>query len=125
MTNLGNYRIMSQNLKKYISDSGKTQKEIADLLNIPTSTLNDWVKGNRYPRIDKIEMLAKIFKCMKSDLIEEHNEEWVKEKKKNNDIKIAVDKMKKDDNFLSVVNMVGKLDADKLAAVQHMLSTIV
>ena len=34
------------------------------------STFCDWVNGNKYPRIEKIEMLARYFGIQKSDLIE-------------------------------------------------------
>ncbi|MCR5072767.1 MAG: hypothetical protein K6A39_02915, partial [Clostridiales bacterium] len=35
----------------------------------------DWEKGNTYPRIDKIEMLANFFHIQKADLIEEKSRE--------------------------------------------------
>ena len=35
------------------------------------TTFTDWVKGNAYPRIDKIELMADYFGISKSDLVEE------------------------------------------------------
>ena len=52
----------------------KTRKEICDDLNIKYTTFADWYNGNKYPRIDKIELLAKYFGIQKSDLIEEKND---------------------------------------------------
>ncbi len=75
MSNLGNKEIFARNLLFYIEQSGKTQKELADILNVPTSTFNNWVMANKYPRIDKIEMLANYFGIQKSDLIEEKQPE--------------------------------------------------
>lgn len=71
MSNIGNKEIFARNLMYYIERSGKSQKELADMLEVATSTFNNWVKAKKYPRIDKIEMLADYFGIQKSDLIEE------------------------------------------------------
>ena len=70
MSSIGNKEIFAENLNYYIARSGKTQKEIADYIEVPAGTLNNWVKGKKYPRIDKIEKLAQYFGILKSDLIE-------------------------------------------------------
>lgn len=70
MSDLGNKEVFSKNLKWYLEQTGKTQKEIADYLHVNPSSVNDWVKAKKYPRIDKIEMLSIYFGIMKSDLIE-------------------------------------------------------
>ena len=62
--------IFSANLLYYIRISGKTQKEIAETLNISRSSLNNWIKGSKYPRIEKIEQLADYFCISTTDLIE-------------------------------------------------------
>lgn len=71
MSGLGNKEIFSRNLQQYILKSGKERKEIALALDVSYSTFTDWVNGNKYPRIDKIEMLANYFDIKKSDLIED------------------------------------------------------
>lgn len=73
MSDIGNKEIFAKNLTYYIEKHGKEQKEIAEAIGIPQSTFNNWVKGYKYPRIDKIEKLANYFGIMKSDLIERHN----------------------------------------------------
>ena len=71
MSNLGNKEVFAKNLIYYIEKHGKEQKEIADAIGVAPSTFNAWVKAKKYPRIDKIEMLANYFGILKSDLIEE------------------------------------------------------
>lgn len=71
MTSIGNKSIMAKNLNYYVNRSGKTQKELAEMVGVATSTFNDWMKGKKYPRIDKIEILANFFGILKSDLIED------------------------------------------------------
>jgi transcriptional regulator with XRE-family HTH domain len=58
-------------LTYYVNRSGKTQKELSEIVGVATSTFNDWMKGKKYPRIDKIEILANYFGIQKSDLIED------------------------------------------------------
>jgi transcriptional regulator with XRE-family HTH domain len=62
---------MAKNLTYYVDRSGKTQKELSEIVGVETSTFNDWMKGKKYPRIDKIEILANYFGIIKSDLIED------------------------------------------------------
>lgn len=71
MSNIGNKEIFSKNLTWYIAKADVTQKEVAQYLGVNPSSVNDWIKCKKYPRIDKIEMLAKYFGILKSDLIEE------------------------------------------------------
>lgn len=71
MSNYGNRQTMSKNLNHYMKENGKSRKQICKDLGFSYSTFCDWVNGNKYPRIDKIEMLANYFGIEKSDLIEE------------------------------------------------------
>lgn len=67
-------KIFSNNLRLFMDKKNKTRKEICDDLNIKYTTFADWYNGNKYPRIDKIELLAKYFGVQKSDLIEDKKE---------------------------------------------------
>ena len=71
MTNIGNKTIFAKNLSYYLERCGKDQKEVAAIIGVAPSTFNEWVKAKKYPRIDKIEILANYFGIQKSDLIEE------------------------------------------------------
>ena len=73
MSNIGNKETFAKNLSYYISRHGKEQKEIAEIVGVAPSTFNAWVKGKKYPRMDKVELLANYFGILKSDLIEEPN----------------------------------------------------
>ena len=74
MSNMGNKEIMSANLKYYISKSGKDRRELSKIWGFPYSTVSEWVNGNKYPRIDKIEIMADYFGVAMSDLIESKKE---------------------------------------------------
>ena len=74
MSNIGNKETFAKNLSYYLNRCGKDQKEVAEVVGVAPSTFNEWVKAKKYPRIDKIEMLANFFGVLKSDLIEDKEE---------------------------------------------------
>ena len=78
MTGLGNKEILSRNLKRYIERSGKDRRELAEIWGFPYSTVTGWVNGQKYPRIDRIEIMADYFGILKSDLIEDKGQEGIK-----------------------------------------------
>lgn len=119
MTSIGNKEIMARNLTYYIERSGKTKKELAEITGVAASTFNDWTKGRKYPRIDKIEILANYFGIRKSDLIEE---KMTEEKEKDNDtLASIIVRLRMDEDFRSVVESLYDLDSAKIKGVQKML----
>ena len=62
--------IFSKNLNYFLELNNKTQKEVADELNIGLSTFNSWCTGTKMPRMDKIQRIADYFRISKSDLID-------------------------------------------------------
>lgn len=72
--NLENKEVLSQNLKYYMNINHIDRNKLCEDLNLKYTTLTDWINAKKYPRIDKIEMLANYFEIQKSDLIEEKTE---------------------------------------------------
>lgn len=79
MSDLGNKEIFSKNLKYYMELNNKTRIDVCRDLDFPYTTFAEWYNGNIYPRIDKIELLARYFGIEKSDLIE--NKEQIESSK--------------------------------------------
>ena len=71
MKDMDNARVLGENLKKFAAASGKKRKDIAAALVVTPATLSYWMSGKKYPRIDKIEELARYFHIEKSALIED------------------------------------------------------
>jgi len=121
MSNIGNKEILARNLSYYVDRSGKTQKELADLFGASTSAFNDWMNAKKYPRIDKIEIMANYFGILKSDLIEDKTAEH-KEMQKNNDtIASIIVRLRTDSEFLKLVEALNSLDEEKVRGVKQML----
>lgn len=64
-------RIFSKNLNKYLSLLNKTQKEVADAIDVSPQTFNTWCQGIALPRMGKVQRLADYFGIGKTDLIDE------------------------------------------------------
>lgn len=67
-------RIFSKNLNKYLSLFNKTQKEVADAIDVSPQTFNTWCQGIALPRMGKVQRLADYFGVGKTDLIDEKSE---------------------------------------------------
>lgn len=120
MSVIGNKAILSKNLKKYIALSGKDRKELAEIWGFPYSTVSEWVNGRKYPRIDRIEIMADYFGILKSDLIEE---EMTEESAKENDtLSDIIVRMRTDEEFLSLVKSLYMLDSSKIDGVKQLLN---
>jgi transcriptional regulator with XRE-family HTH domain len=122
MSNIGNKETLAKNLKYYMDKSGRTQKEMSEVVGVAASTFNDWMKAKKYPRIDKIEILANYFRILKSDLIEEKSKEHHEMKKENNTITDVVLRMTNDSDFFDLVEALNNLDSEKISSFKQMLS---
>ena len=69
MTKEWSKRVLARNLKRYMQESGKSQKEMAEVVGVSAPTFNEWINAKKYPRIDKIQIMADYFGIKKSDLI--------------------------------------------------------
>ena len=123
MGNIGNKEIFSENLKYYIDRSGKDRKELAEIWGFPYSTVTEWINGRKYPRIDKIQIIADYFNILMSDLIEKRTDADRKKQQKNNVISDLIVRLRTDDEFRSVVEGLDKLDEMQLASVKQIVET--
>lgn len=70
MSDSENREVFAKNLIYYMNARGKERNQICSDLNIKYTTFVGWETAKTYPRIDKIELLARYFGVMKCDLIE-------------------------------------------------------
>lgn len=66
-----NKNTFATNLKNQMILHGRSRRDVSEALGISYFTVSDWVNGKKYPRMDKVELLANYFGVLKSDLIEE------------------------------------------------------
>ena len=68
--NLGNKNIIAENIKFYMELNGESRKYLSELFKVPYTTICDWINAKTYPRIDKIELMARHWGIDKADLVE-------------------------------------------------------
>jgi len=111
MSNLGNEKIFSENLKFYMELNKKSRYDLCRDLQLPYTTFAEWYNGKIYPRIDKIELLANYFNIKKSDLIEKREK---LDAIGNQVIEIPIlGTVKAGYDYLAEENWIGTTDIDK------------
>ena len=123
MTNLGNKDVFAKNLKKYMQLNGKTRNEVCQALGLKYTTFTDWVNGKKYPRMDKIEMLANYFGIKKSDLIEDNGSfliELVEDSNKDERL-IAYERNIAITNLINEIKEMNTSDINRLTAMAKIL----
>lgn len=71
MSDYGNKTIFANNLDHQMKERKIDRNKLCADLGFKYSTVSEWLKARKYPRIDKIEILANYFGILKSDLIED------------------------------------------------------
>lgn len=56
-----------------MDQAGIDQNKLCEDLNFKYSTVSGWLSAEKYPRIDKIEILSHYFGIKKADLVEDNN----------------------------------------------------
>lgn len=70
MTETESRRVFQRRFNELLRSRNLTQKEIASICGVSTSTVSTWSKGINMPRMDKLERLAAYFELPASSLIE-------------------------------------------------------
>lgn len=114
--------VFARNLKMYMERAGKSQKEMAEIVGVSTPTFSDYINAKKYPRIDKIDILADYFGILKSDLIEE---KMTEEKEKDNETLAGIIvRMRTDEDFASLVESLYMYDSAKIKSIAEMLDAL-
>lgn len=71
MTDFEQKQIFSKRLIYYLEKNNKTQKEVAEVINVSPQTFNTWCQGIALPRMGKVQRLADYFNINKSDLLDD------------------------------------------------------
>jgi len=121
MNGLGNKKILASNLKRLMERDNITAKRLSRAVEVPYTTILSWLKADNYPRIDKIDALAKHFGVLKSELIEEMTEEKAEMQKKNDTLTDIIVRMRADDTFFEAVKTLYTLSPEKLSMLSALL----
>ena len=117
-----NKQTFAKNLKYYLSRSNKNQSEVAEVVGVAKSTFSAWIKGEKYPRMGKVQLLAEYFGIQMSDLIEEKLSE---EQLKNNDVlSDIIVRAQMDGRVMYIVKNVITMSDERLDLLVHYLDAL-
>ena len=68
-------KVFAKNLKYYLQKNDLTQADLAKRLGVSATSVSNWTGATKAPRMDTIDAMCTIFKCKRSDLMEEHSSE--------------------------------------------------
>ena len=110
---------IGKNIARRRTELGLTQEELAILMGYKSKTsINKIEKGiNDIPQT-KIMKFAEVLRTTPSYLMG-----WEQVEKKNNVIADIVVRMRTDEDFLSLVESLSRMDAEKIAVFKQLLST--
>lgn len=112
--------VFSKNLNRYLSISGKNQKEVADAIGVSPQTFNTWCKGIALPRMSKVQLLADFFKIQKSDLLDEKHEPYYM----NPETAAIAQRIYEDKELRALFDAASDIDKEDLQAVHAMLKAL-
>lgn len=67
--------IFVTNFREILDRKRITQKDVADHLHIPFTTISTWANGKSYPRIDRMELLAEYLGVSRIELMYDKHEQ--------------------------------------------------
>ena len=65
--------VICWNLNRLLHQRRMTQKELSDYMGVSASTVNDWVRGKKIPRMDKVDKLCSIFGVSREEILYDHS----------------------------------------------------
>lgn len=68
-------KIFGKNLQFYLDSKQISQTELANYLEVSPTSVNNWCRGLKTPRMDKVDKICNFFHINRSDLLNEHNDE--------------------------------------------------
>ena len=78
-----NKEVMAKNIRKYMEIKGVNSTEVCNALHFKHNTFSNWINAKIYPRIDKIELLARYFGVSKAALVEDSDNIVLTSKEEN------------------------------------------
>lgn len=88
MTELDFNRLFSKNLNYYLNLKGSSQAELAKYLGVSATSVTNWCRGLKTPRMDKVDKMCSYFNINRSDLMSDKTEHTKSNRISANRIKV-------------------------------------
>lgn len=124
LTKADSREVFSRNLRLFMAKTNSSRKEVSEAIGVSYFTFSDWCNGKKYPRIEKLEILAKYFGVSVSELVGEQQSEPLKSestKSSKDEVLDIVIRLHTDKEFLRIVEKISALDNEKIKALKQFL----
>lgn len=64
-------RVFARNLNNMLNRMEMSQADLANRLGVSPAAVSNWCRGEKTPRMDKVDTMCALFHCRRSDLLEE------------------------------------------------------
>ena len=103
----------AKRLKYFLERDNMTQLELANRLGVSAQAVNNWVKANKTPRMDKVDAMCGIFNCRRSDFSDQvsgeelETQEYLQELRDRSEMKMLFKSAKtaSKDQIEAIVNL--------------------
>jgi transcriptional regulator with XRE-family HTH domain len=65
--------VFARNLQECLRVKDWDQQTFAKYMGVSVSSVSQWIRGVKMPRMPKIDKMCQLFNCSRSDLLEEHS----------------------------------------------------
>ncbi len=116
--------VFPKNLRLLMAKAKKSRKEVSKAIGVSYFTFSDWCNGKKYPRIEKLQSLAKYFGVTAAELVGEQQAGTAKTetaKTSEDSVLDIVIRLHTDKEFLTIVEEMSALDSEKLKALKQFL----
>lgn len=113
-------RIFSNRLNYYLDKYNMTQLELAKKLGVGTTSVSNWCRGLKTPRMDKVDAMCRIFDCKRSDLMEEKPDNHPTEYYINEETAQVAQEIFENKELRALFDVQKNMDPDDLRALHNM-----
>ena len=69
--------IIAKNISYQLESKNKTQSDLAEYIGVSQTTVSNWCRGEKMPRMKKIDMICDYFGIKRSDLMEDKSDDFI------------------------------------------------
>lgn len=124
LTKADSREVFSRNLRLFMAKTNSSRKEVSESIGVSYFTFSDWCNGKKYPRIEKLEILAKYFGVSVSELVGEQQSEPLKSestKSSKDEVLDIVIRLHTDKEFLELVENLSLLNKNQLIVIKQLV----
>ena len=86
--------IIAKNISYQLESKNKTQTDLTEYIGVSQTTVSNWCRGEKMPRMKKIDMICDYFGIKRSDLMEDKSDDFILNKRDKKQIEEIINEAK-------------------------------